>query len=161
LSKITIKKVEDSILLAFSDMEPPPNDKLVKDNSGYHFDCNAAKAAFQGLHWKDVPLATVLSHPESLSAFTLEAFRFYLPAYLLASMFYYYEADVIPGNIVTDFKPPSHPYDRKRHDLKLRVFTRDQRDAIKKFFQFLDQEHGDDFLFGELQEATQALEERT
>jgi hypothetical protein len=137
---------------AFDPLNYPGDGNIVYDNSGDHLECNEIRALFAGRHWREMPLETVLHHPEALSAFTPEAFRFFLPAFLLAALFHFDEADVLPESIVSGFRRPRHSYDETRQRERLQILTPDQTRAICGFIDFLEQEHGEGFLPGELED---------
>ena len=69
---------------AFEDVPYPGDDRLVPDPS--HWEGGRIAQEFAGQHWKTIPLDVLSSYLESLSYFTPESFRYYLPAYLLAAV---------------------------------------------------------------------------
>ena len=48
-------------------------------------ECDEVRAAFSGLQWDEVPDGIIQQHYDSLPLFTAEAFRYYLPAYVLSA----------------------------------------------------------------------------
>jgi hypothetical protein len=88
---------------------------------------------FKGNHWKKIPPEILVKHVYDLPLFSPEAFRFYLPAYLLASLrgepsgdfgeFTYYE-----------FVPPEDEGSDMEYFLKrVEGFDRPQRASIRQF----------------------------
>src|ERR1700687_3467403 len=71
---------------AFSDIPYPGDDRLMLDLYQGDWEADLAAEAFAGQHWTTVPLKLLGFHQESLHYFTPEAFRYYLPAYLLAPL---------------------------------------------------------------------------
>jgi hypothetical protein len=151
---------------AFADVEYPGDDRLVSDTSGYDLECNDVAALFKGKHWKDVSLETLLSHSGALPLLTPEAYRFYLPAYLLAGSLRYEDADVVPYDVVSSLpRAPdpeldtlfdsSHQFERRRK--KMEALTPLQRQAVKSFLEFLKKYHADDDPIGSIDAAIAAL----
>ncbi len=70
----------------FGKREYPGDEFLVVDMSGADWDQIEILAAFRGKRWDEVPAATLDAYSNALSFLTEEAFRFYLPAFMLASI---------------------------------------------------------------------------
>ena len=100
---------------------------------------------FKGRHWKDLGLSELMQDAE-LSGLTPEAFRFYLPAYLLAVVNHYWESDVLPEYMAWRMDPEK--YRGSTHSSWfshiVAALDREQRDAVRAYFEFLRDEHGDD-----------------
>jgi len=149
------KQIED----AFAEVAYPGDDQLVLDSSGYHLECNQVAAVLKGKHWKQVPLD--LLRQIALAALTPEAYRFYLPAFLVAGSLHYDEADLIPDSVVFSLLPPSDPHDivvygeidKKRRE----IFTPAQRAAVRAFLEFLKQYHAEDDPLGDVDRAIESL----
>jgi hypothetical protein len=142
---------------AFANAKNLGDDKLVYDNSGGHLECNEVAAAFRGKHWKEIPLDVLRYHSSGLFFFTPEAYRFYLPAYLIAAALYHDEADTIPGSVVFSLIPPSDARDVQTYHRRMEGFTSSQRNAIKSFLEFLKAQHPGDDLLGDLDKALTSL----
>ncbi len=112
---------------------------------------------FPATHWRDLSPQTVIGYPEALSVFTPESFRFFLPAFLLVCIEHYKEADVIPGNLVSGFQPRRDPRDQGRLQSRLDALSPDQRKAVSRVLEYLQREHGEDFLPGSLEAALSTL----
>jgi hypothetical protein len=137
---------------AFASSQYPGDNRLVYDNSGSHLECNQVADAFKGKHWADLPVDFLRRHADSMFFFTPEAYRFYLPAYLLAAVLSYRDADVIPNNLVHTFIPPaSEGPERERFESRTHGFDAQQRLATKMFLEFLSSEHSQDFPRGDPQ----------
>ena len=147
--------------MSFADVQYPGDEKLVSDNTGYHLECNQIKAAFKGRHWKEIPLELLRYHSEALFFFTPEAYRFYLPAYLIAGSLHYPDADRIPDSIVFSLLPPSDPQSIKIYgeiaETRLKCLTQAQRKAVKSFLQFVKQQHPEDEALGDVDKALASL----
>jgi hypothetical protein len=81
------REVED----AFATVTYPGDDKLVAYPNSY--ECRNVEESFRGKHWRDISLRVLREHNFSQVLFSLEAFRFYLPCYLLAALLHPKETD--------------------------------------------------------------------
>lgn len=138
---------------AFADTKYPGDDRLVYDNSGYHLECNEIAAAFRGKDWRELSVEMLRYHAQSLAFMTPEAYRFYLPAYLIAAALHYDEADIIPDAVVFNLIPPSEDWLFHMYRQKMQGLTAAQRRAIRSWLQFLKEHHGEDDLVGNLDQA--------
>jgi hypothetical protein len=113
--------------------------------------------AFRGKHWSEVPFETLLYHNDALHFFTDEAFRFYLPAYLLAVLERYEDADVLPEMLVGVLTAPD-PQDPGYSSFRLRFdgFSADRRAAVTAFLEYLMMTHQDEYPDDELLTALQS-----
>src|SRR5258706_231926 len=146
------EQLAEIVQKAFASSKYPGDDRLVYDNSGAHLECNQVADAFRGRHWSDLPMSFLRSNADSIFFFTPEAYRFYLPAYLLAAIRSFREADIIPDNIVHSLTlPATERPGRQRFEARVQEFNEQQRLAIKKFLKFLSSEHARDFPLGDPQ----------
>jgi len=99
---------------AFGELPIPTDDNIVYDNTGYHLECNEIRRRFRSRHWRDFDLAELVEHVDALSFFTPEAFRFYLPAFVRASIQDYLGSDQIPQRVLWALAPPSVPMPKAR-----------------------------------------------
>jgi hypothetical protein len=72
------------------------------------------------------------AHEESLGFFTAAAFRYYLPAYIVASIRHPDEADVIPDGIIFHLKN-----DLAGGSKRLSTFSPNEREAVARFIEWL------------------------
>lgn len=145
------------IEVAFAGVGYPGDDRLVYDTSGCCLECKDVAAAFRGKHWKEIPLDVLRYHSSAIFFLTPEAYRFYLPAYLIAGSVNYDEADVIPDSVVFSITPPSDERDFDDYRRKMEGFTPLQRKALRSFLEFLKKHHAEDFPLGELDKALASL----
>ena len=138
---------------AFAETKYPGDNRLVYDDSGHHLECNEVAASFKGKHWKQVPLETLRYHSAGIFFLTPEAYRFYLPAYMLAASLHYDEAGTIPDSVVFILIPPSDAKDVPNYRQRLAGFAPTQRMAIRSFLQFLKAEYPKDDVLGDLDKA--------
>ncbi|WP_425389086.1 DUF6714 family protein [Cylindrospermum stagnale] len=109
---------------------------------------------FRGKDWKKIPLETLRYNADSLFFFTPQAYRFYLPAYLLASIQFYREADIITNNFVHSLTAPEEQgSEMKRFFFRVSFFSLTQKSAIRSFLKFLLTEHSGDFPLGDINTA--------
>lgn len=151
------ESLRQQIERSFESTEYPGHDKLVYDNTGYHLECSEIATAFKDKHWKDIPLDLLRYHSAALSFFTPEAYSFFLPAYLLATLDDYFEADVIPGSVIFSLIPPTDPQDVAIYGelsrRRLQALRPEQREAIRSFLEFLKREHPEDDPLGNIDKA--------
>jgi hypothetical protein len=136
----------ESIRKAFALSKYPGDNRLVYDNSGGHVECNQVADAFRGKHWSELTVDFLRRHADSVFFFTADAYRFYLPGYLLAVVASYKKADIIPNNLVHTLVPPSRgTTERREFELRVKGLSAQQRAAIKGFLEYLVLQHGGDF----------------
>ena len=141
-SEILIADIER----AFDDTEPPPSFRVVDEVPG-DLEREEIADAFRERHWKTLDTETLRYHAEAVFFFTPEAFRYYLPSYLLAVLKAYEETDVLPDLLIAALTPP--PEDDKRLAsflARVEPLTIPQKRALAAFLEFMQQEHGEDFL---------------
>lgn len=142
-----IRKIEE----AFADSQYPGDDRLVYDRSGRHFECEEIAKDFRGKDWREIPLETLRYHSDSLFFFTSKAYKFYLPAYLMASIRSYREADIISSNVVYSLTYPEETGTKMELFIdRTNCFSSTQKLAIRSFLEFLLAQHSNDFPLGDL-----------
>jgi hypothetical protein len=80
---------------------------------------------FRGTSWRGHAVGDLRHHCAALSFFTGPAFRFWLPAFMLASLEDAKTADVIPESIASNMREPA----------RLTLFTHSELSAIAAFLQ--------------------------
>lgn len=139
----------DAITKAFNQVPYPGDDLIVYDNSGCHLECNEIAKSFKGKHWKHLDCPFIVRHHSALSAFTPEAFHFFLPAYLIISIEHYADADVVPGSLLFAFNASKSETFLSRSTR----LTPAQKHVIRQFIEFIRDQHGEDFPSGAPQDA--------
>ena len=144
---------------AFSDVEYPGDDGIVPDHVGYDPDVDEVAEALAGKRWQDVTSEDIASLRDGLCFMTSQAFRFYLPAYLTASILDYEEADTAvfcTVMLLTQPRPGDRGY-KARQDAwfqeRVEAMTAGQQAAIRRFLEYMGTEHSDDDPLGEIEEA--------
>ena len=82
---------------------------------------------FRGKTWRGHHVQDLRCHNAALSFFTDKAFRYWLPAFMLAELNYPVEADVIAQGIAFSLTDSESAEARRRH------FARDELKAIAAF----------------------------
>lgn len=98
LRESVAQKIDD----AFADVPYPGDDHICKKGS----DGAELTKALRGVHWRDLEIATIASHHVDMPLLTPEAFRFYLPAFMLALMSHYQHAGTLPMSLLHNLMPP-------------------------------------------------------
>jgi len=116
--------LRETIIKAFSATSQPPADRI----SAPTYDDEGTAAYFAGKSWQGHSAKELRCYSSSLSFFTAEAFRYYLPAYMLAELDEPEIADVITEGILFHFT----------HELPGRelasCLTHEEREAVACFF---------------------------
>ena len=137
-----VKLVEENIRQAFKDSPYPGDSNLVNIQGSCDLEGQDIFDSFVGKHWEEVSLDTLEFHHEALCFFKPEAYRFYLPAYLLATAKSYYQAGNIPNSVVYGLNVSSMLDDeRKTFMATISGFSDRQKKAILSFLRFLQQKY--------------------
>lgn len=150
---LNAEELRHEIEAAFAETKYPGDDRLVYDNSGDHLECNEVAAAFRAKEWRELSVDMLRRHSQSLFFMTPEAYRFYLPAYLIAALLDYDKADTISDSVVFSLIPPSDDRDAESYRQRMQGFTSAQRQVIRSFLEFMKQHHGGDDALGNLDRA--------
>jgi hypothetical protein len=142
---------------AFGGLPVPDDENLVLDNSGYDLECNQIKAQFRQRQWRSLSPVDLEGKADSLALFTPEAFRFFLPAYVRATLLDYERADLIPMVVVAALARPTDPGRLSYFQARIGALDVRQRKVLKEFLAFLRARNGEEFLPGELDQAEESL----
>lgn len=145
----TIKQI---ICKAFAQI-PYPGDNYIVDN--YPWDDserNAVLEYFIGKSWGDINYKRLnhdyeMDPSACLSFMSDQAYRYYLPAFLLLCLESYDEADIIVNNVIYSLSPPedSHSNAMKKFLSRMSEFTLEQKTSIRSFLEYIQELHGNDF----------------
>jgi len=116
--------VKRLIEAAFADT-PPPALPLVEPT----YDDEGVNVYFAGTTWRGHRVEDLRFHEVAMGFFAPEAHRYYLPAFMLASLDSPEEADLISGHILWHFSKHGDPFWAKR----ISRFASDECDAIIAF----------------------------
>ena len=87
---------------AFADTPYPGDDCISKPNE----DGSDLVRAFRGQSWRDLQLNIITNYHVDMALMTPEAFRYYLPAFMLAVIFYYGHVSTLPMGLMHSLTPP-------------------------------------------------------
>lgn len=154
--------VRRRINAAFANARYPGDDNIVYDKTGEHLECKQVANHFRGTTWQEVDLAFLQKYgaradvSAALTFMSPEAFRYYLPAFLLVVAEHFGDVDVLVQTVISSITPRRNQSDRTLVEFvrkRLEGFTPEQREAIRLSLEFIAQEHGHEYLFGELDAA--------
>ena len=141
-----LRKLED----AFSNTPYPKDDKIIRQR---RIDSKQINDSLKGKHWTEIPLDTLISYRDKLTYFTVEGFRFYLPAFIRAAILHPREVDTLIDYLMFDLTPSSSnaPYMRTITNL-LNSNPFSEEEKITRFSQVMDcnQAHFKTFFHGML-----------
>ena len=151
-------KIRNLIQDAFGNAEYPGDENLVATEplADQIWRQRIAKS-LRGKDWTSIsPLEDKeVSHDGSdLLYLTSAAFCYYLPAYLIACIDDFDEADVMGATVIHVLTPPSdegarNSESKKTFDNKIKKFSRVQREAICAFLAYVFNNYREDFFIGE------------
>lgn len=138
-SQKRLRLLKDEISEAFKDVPYPGDDNIAttkRDEQLEHL------AEFKGKHWKELTFEFLVPrHWSSMHFMTLEAYRFYLPAFLMISAEFYYESDVLVEYTLRDLVLPlekeSESSLRREFVERFGSMTAQQKRAIRLFLEFI------------------------
>ena len=168
------KMLKGRIEIAFSDVSPPQDNNIVKQQSWAELDLERSLVVniFQGKDWKNISVEELVAAGSmALTLFTNEAFIFFLPAYMNAALYSYEKFDdsIAIDAFINKLIPPKRLLLNNRdasNDELLRIkrfealskLTNEQKKCVRLFLEFMDKEHSDDFFdkdysFGEIEDS--------
>lgn len=134
---------------AFGDAQYPGDENLAGNDTGYEDEYAYVRKYFKGKRWQDVDLKWFEEeypgpHNACLSFMSPQAFRYYLPAYMMIAIDNYETSDA-DNVVVSALEPEISETLREWHRERISGFTLKQKEAIVTFFHYLKEEHGNDF----------------
>ena len=120
----------EKIAVVFS-VEPVPKEPLVEPayldpaNQGD----DGATEYFSGKRWNTLEVAKLRYHSDAMFMFTPEVHRYYLSAFMTASLTHPHEADDIPDKILFHFMSHDEPFWNER----IEVLAPSQREVVASF----------------------------
>ncbi len=133
--------VKADILKAFNGTSYPGDEHFAIGSSSYDPEIEELKNAFRGRDWTSISVATVCHFKDALPLFTPAARRYYLPAYLVACLDAYADADTAVDSVIAYLAPPKKPSGKNWDAFKLQAeeFNDAQKRAIGSFLDIMDQ----------------------
>jgi hypothetical protein len=130
-----VMSLRETIKEAFADV-PYPGDKNITRCPYHCKPCEEISEYFKGKGWEGHSVEDLRDHHTALSLFTPEAFHYFLPAYMLASIESYDKTDILPDSIRFHFE---FNLDHRDHFLvRLSKFSEAQRNAIVEFLRYME-----------------------
>jgi hypothetical protein len=129
-------EVRALIVAAFANASYPGDDHVVP-NPDHCPECQDVATALRGKHWRDLPPPLILEQKDALPLLSPEAFRFFLPAYMLAWM----DTETAMGgdSVIMNLKPANKAGSKQvwfeAGDGRL---TEAQVQAVRSFLEFVD-----------------------
>jgi hypothetical protein len=131
------KVIEDELVKkiksAFATMPPPNEDNIVIVPNNY--ESFMVANLLKGKHWQDLSEATIYEIRLNLPRLTPEAFRFYLPAYLIWSLKGENGGEILEY-VVFNLNPQEDNAKKKEFIDKVKYFTSQQKEAIKAYVKY-------------------------
>lgn len=140
-------RVKSDIEKAFADVPYPGYENLVHIQRPEDIDVAEHFKDIRWLDWKDKP-SLVLSKVSSGDLFLLskEAYRYYLPLYMIQALVDYEKADLFPSEIIHSLAPVANkPAINKYVSRRISLMTPTQLKAILSYLEFFKREHGSKF----------------
>lgn len=133
--------VKSTILRAFAATPYPGDDNLVTNSTNQDPESQEIAEAFRGKQWNTISAKTLHEFAQALPLFTPEAFRYYLPAYMLESISLPESEDILKDVVPFNLMPPS---DRNAPDgtffmERAAQFTVQEREAIASYLSLVMQ----------------------
>jgi hypothetical protein len=113
---------------AFKDVPAPGPDAIVNPT----YDDEGVAALFGGKAWTDVSIDQLRTHHDALSFFSPEAFRYFLPAFMLAELRDPIGAGQIGPSLLFHFSRPEEFW-KPELEQRLALLTPDQKAVIADF----------------------------
>ncbi len=133
---MTINKhqmLAQKIRKAFGNLEYPGDENIVYDNSSDYDELVETAQSFRGIHWTEASLETLKTNFERIPFFSDEATRFYLPAYMIATLLHFDEVGSLAWNTVRSLTPYEDRIERLNH-IKT-ISDAQQKAVIREFLQ--------------------------
>jgi hypothetical protein len=102
----SVAQLRATITSAFAQAPHPGDAALVTGDVSYDPEYRAVAQAFGGKHWCELSRAFIREHRDALPLLGPAAFRFFLPAYLLACVEGEADLDTAPLSVISSLTPP-------------------------------------------------------
>lgn len=157
----SIESLLDELKEAFGDTPCPKDEEILKEGMGEVEYCGNPTAGLSGVRWMDLPARCYSKEKDFyfwpwLIDLTSVAYHYYLPGYLLITLENYDKAhvsQVISSLIPGDYMNAVEPLERFSR------FTLKQKRFIKKYLEYMIQEHKKEVIEGTAEEAEKALKQ--
>jgi len=128
------EQIADLVNTAFADTEPP---SIVIEHECD--ECQEVQLHFGGKRWRSISYnpQDLLYFADDVFLFNPEAFHYYVPLWLLASIRYPGSSDIIPEALVSMFTYPEQSRDLNRFTSRMKLFSVDQLQAVEAVLTYL------------------------
>jgi hypothetical protein len=135
-------ELKQKILTAFALTKCPDERNLVYDNSSHNTEGNEIKRFFCGKTVQELRVSTdlLVANSQSIFFLTEEAYRYYLPAFILCTLDNWNASDSIPQAVLYSFLP-----DENTQKSSLDYFSDSEKCAITDYVDFVFKAYGDEF----------------
>jgi Uma2 family endonuclease len=128
---LRIKAVEQ-IETAFVETPYPGDENISTDRD------EIDERILRSKHWRDLSLETIYKVRNGLSFLTPEAYRFYLPAFMRATLLHYYQVDTLSSSLISHLSPEKRGDQLYNFFLSMNGnFNRVEQQAIVAFLEAL------------------------
>ncbi len=127
--------LKEAIQTAFAEVPYPGDNNITR--CPYHCrPCQEITDYFKGKGWEGHAVEDLRDHHTALSLITAEAFHYFLPAFMLASLESYNSTDILPDSIRFHFE---FDLDHRDHFLvRMTKFSDEQRRVIIEFLRYME-----------------------
>ena len=144
----------ERIKTAFATAPYPGDDNIALDPSGEDPESEQIAAHFKKVRWEGVNFVFLQSYKGDESAalnfMSPDAFRYYLPAFILVSLERFRDSDLVPDAVISALTLPDRgdPLYKYKYD-RIKGFSPDQARAIRAFLEYMIKSHKNDFVSDE------------
>ncbi|HEY6167580.1 MAG TPA: DUF6714 family protein [Verrucomicrobiae bacterium] len=145
--------LKEKIAAAFTDVAQPADEAITR--CPYQcFECTAVAGFFKGKKWPEITAADARHYHGALNVFTPEAFHYYVPAFMFASLDSNDRHDIIPDSIRYHFEFALEH--REYFHIRMSKFSAAQKKVITEFLREMERRGA-----GSSEEAIDFLNEET
>lgn len=138
------QKLVARIEAAFSQNNYPGDDFVIPVRNSMDLEAIELRDVFRGKNWNEISTELLLSGHAALVYFTPVGFRFYLPAFMLATLFNWDTADIVPESLILELIPPSDDDPgRVKFNERLAILTTSEKKAVRAFLEYLDKKYAE------------------
>ena len=138
------REVREEIMQAFKDIKHPGGHthSITYEDTGESQD---VADAFCARSWQEMSLELTHEHNDSWCFLTPAAYRYFLPAYIYASLQLYNDPASLEESVLYSLTPPKEGERHEKYEERMQGFSPAQRRAIRSFLEFIKEDHPDEF----------------
>ncbi|MFY0529302.1 DUF6714 family protein [Archangium gephyra] len=147
--------LKQEIAMAFAEVPYPGDERIVDGDNPYDLEMAELTRALRGRHWKQLSPRELRHH--DLAFLSREALQFYLPAYLIGSLYDYGDtpyADILHSTVFAlalAEGDTAREHILRQHEVEMfSVFSPEQKRAIRSFLEYVRDEMPDEFYRGDV-----------